>query len=204
MLKLQQFVCDFAEGLREADRERPVARSMRSGIAFAAGIGPHTEAATVALVMTQLRQRWPERYENFEIGVPYPKIKRQRCDLCIGTAPSWDWAVEVKLLRMLGDNGQPNDNMLMHILSPYPAHRSALTDCRKLLGAGLGKRNAILIYGFEHSDWPLEPAIAAFEALARATFTLGPRCTAAFDGLIHRVHDRGAIFAWELHSESHA
>jgi len=27
----------------------------------------------------------------------------------------------------MGDNGKPNDNMLMHILSPYPAHRSALT-----------------------------------------------------------------------------
>ena len=23
----------------------------------------------------------------------------------------------------------PNDNILMHILSPYPAHRSAVTDC---------------------------------------------------------------------------
>ena len=30
-------------------------------------------------------------------------------------------------LRLKGDNGKPNDNMLMHILSPYPQHRSALT-----------------------------------------------------------------------------
>ena len=28
---------------------------------------------------------------------------------------------EVKMLRLMGDNGKPNDNMLMHILSPYPA-----------------------------------------------------------------------------------
>jgi hypothetical protein len=34
--------------------------------------------------------------------------------------------------RILGDNGKLNDNMLMHILSPYPQHRSAVTDCNKL------------------------------------------------------------------------
>jgi hypothetical protein len=37
------------------------------------------------------------------------------------------------MLRLMGDNGKPNDNMLMHILSPYPAHRSAVTDCAKLV-----------------------------------------------------------------------
>ncbi len=41
------------------------------------------------------------------------------------------------MLRLMGDNGKANDNMLMHILSPYPSHRSALTDCEKLLGAWL-------------------------------------------------------------------
>jgi hypothetical protein len=57
-------------------------------------------------------------------------------------SPDWSWAIEVKLLRLLGDNGKPNDNILMHILSPYPAHRSAFTDCTKLLGAPLGRRKA--------------------------------------------------------------
>lgn len=36
-------------------------------------------------------------------------------------------AVEVKMLWLMGDNGKTNDNMIMYILSPYPAHRSALT-----------------------------------------------------------------------------
>jgi hypothetical protein len=34
----------------------------------------------------------------------------------------------VKMLRLMSDNNKPNDNMLMHILWPYLAHRSALTD----------------------------------------------------------------------------
>jgi hypothetical protein len=35
-------------------------------------------------------------------------------------SPSWEWAIEIKMPRLMGDNGKPNDNMLMHILSPYP------------------------------------------------------------------------------------
>jgi len=102
------------------------------------------------------------------------------------------------MLRMLGDNGKPNDNILMHILSPYPAHRSALTDCEKLLASVLGAAKAILIYGYDHDEWPLETAIEAFEALANTKVKLGPREFAGFDGLVHPIHTRGGVYAWRL------
>lgn len=70
------------------------------------------------------------------------------------------------MLRLMGDNGKPNDNMLMHILSPYPADRSALTDCSKLLTSGPGDRQAVIIYGFDYPGLPMDPAIEAFETLA--------------------------------------
>jgi hypothetical protein len=69
-------------------------------------------------------------------------------------------------LRLMGDNGKLNDNMVMNILSPYRAHRSALTDCTKLLAARLGIRKAILIYGYDYPGWPMDPAIEALETLA--------------------------------------
>lgn len=65
------------------------------------------------------------------------------------------WAIEVKLLRFLGDNGKVNDNILMHILSPYEAHHSAVTDCVKLATSGFLQRKAIIIIGFEAERWPL-------------------------------------------------
>lgn len=114
------------------------------------------------------------------------------------TTPDWEWAVEAKMLRMLGDNGKLNDNMLMHILSPYPAHRSALTDCEKLVISGLPGRKAILIFGYEYDGWDMTPAIEAFETLARERVRLGPRSSAPFVGLVHPVHQRGAVFAWEI------
>ncbi|MEW6181107.1 MAG: hypothetical protein AB1522_14420 [Chloroflexota bacterium] len=45
-----------------------------------------------------------------------------------------------------------NDNTLMHILSAYPAHRSALNDCVKLSESILAPNKAILIYGYEDDE----------------------------------------------------
>jgi len=102
------------------------------------------------------------------------------------------------MLRLLGDNGRPNDNMVTHILSPYPAHNSALTDCAKLLASQLGIHKAILIYGFDYSRLPMDPPIEAFEVLASRDVKLASCTVAAFDGLIHPVHQRGRVFGWEV------
>ncbi len=102
------------------------------------------------------------------------------------------------MIRMLGDNGKPNDNLPTHILSPYPQHRSAVTDCEKLVGSGLGKRQAILIYGYDSEAYPLEGLVDAFEVLASHRFRLDEPVSAEFEGLVHPVHQRGAVVAWEL------
>ncbi len=197
-ISIDSFVADVAQAIERIDATRPVALNQRSKEPYQPGIGPHTESATVALIMGELRMQHGDRYAAFEVGVSYPAIKRQKCDLCLGTAPSWSWAIEIKLFRFLGDNGQPNDNILMHILSPYAEHRSALTDCTKLVRSGLAGRKAIVIYGFDAEDWPLGPAIDAFELLAAARVRLGTRAESRFGGLVHPVHAAGSVFGWEI------
>lgn len=199
-LDLATFVSDFAAGLAAADAIRPQASNQRTGSLFQPGIGPHTEEQTVQRVMEQLNQLHPPRYDSrWKTGLPYATIgSRKKCDLCLGNPPNWDWAIEVKMLRFLGDNGMPNDNILMHILSPYPAHRSSLTDCEKLLDSGIQGRKAILIYGYDSDDWPLEPAITAFEVLARSRVCLGPCASKPFFNLVHPYHRSGQVFAWEI------
>jgi hypothetical protein len=193
---LEEIVRDFAAGMKAADAKRPVAQSARSQRTYLPGLGPFSEALTVKLVMNELQQMYLERYRNCALEVSYPEQSRSKCDLCIGTAPCWDWAIEVKMLRLLGDNGLPNDNMLMHILSPYAEHHSALTDCEKLVASALMGKKAILIYGYECKQRPMECAIAAFEKLAG----LDPanRFYASADGLIHPVHQHARVFAWSL------
>lgn len=206
MRTIPQIVNDFAVAIKAADARRPQAVNVRSKEAFQPGIGPHSEAKTIELVAREMISGNPEVYsDRIATGVPYPDMPRQKCDLCLGIPPQWEWAIEVKMLRMLGDNGKLNDNILMHILSPYPEHRSALTDCEKLSASSLGKNTAILIYGYDHPDWPLTPAIDAFERLASARVYLGPRAAAEFGSLIHPVHSSGSVFAWALEgTEAHA
>lgn len=106
--------------------------------------------------------------------------------------------MEGKLLRLKGDNGKPNDNMLMHIVSPYPQHRSALTDCIKMAKSHLPGVRVVIIIGYSYPDLPLEPAIRAFETLAQSEVRLGKRHEAQFCDLKHPVHREGSIMAWRV------
>lgn len=195
-LDLHAVVDDFAQGIHEIDQLEPVWTSARTGSSYQAGIGPHPETETVRLVMERLHETKPERYPCFALGVAYPGQSRQKCDLTINDPP-W-WAIEIKMFRLMGDNGKPNDNMLMHILSPYPVHRSALTDVEKLRASTFNCRQAILIYGFDYPGLPMEPAIAAFEKLADTDGSLSGRVEAHFQDLVHPIHKQGRVVAWEV------
>jgi hypothetical protein len=193
---LQRLTEDLAAAVISVDAAHPVAKNKRSGVSFEAGLGPHSEAETLALVFGEVRRAQPHIYIDLTTSVPYPNNPRQRCDVKLITREG-PLFIEGKLLRLKGDNGKPNDNMLMHILSPYPQHRSALTDCVKLGSSGIVDGKAIVLIGYTYDDMPLDPAICAFETLASGK--IGPRAEAVFSGLCHRVHCSGKVMAWLVH-----
>ena len=188
--------------MKLVDARMPTAVSSRGGGSYQPGIGPHSEARTVELVLAEM-EGWPASPYVGKVAaeIRYPRTLRSRCDLCLGTPPEWDWAIEIKMLRLMGDNGKPNDNILMHILSPYPVHRSALTDCEKLLASGLAGRKGILIYGYDYEGFPMDPAIEAFEVLAARRVALSVRVEAAIEGLVHPIHKSGRVFGWEIEAK---
>jgi hypothetical protein len=192
---LQRLTDHLAAAVKVVDAEMPVARNKRSGVPFAAGLGPHSEAETFDLIFREAERAHPDAYLSVASSVPYPNVPRQRCDLKI-TTPKMTLYVEGKLLRLKGDNGKPNDNMLMHILSPYPQHRSALTDCIKLSMSGFDGERTIVILGYDYADMPLEPAILAFEKLASGL--IGERSETSFERLCHTVHCYGKVMAWPV------
>jgi len=102
------------------------------------------------------------------------------------------------MLRLMGDNGKVNDNMLMHILSPYPQHRSAVTDTRKLVRSGFTGQKALLIFAYEYPDFPSQPAIDAFESLSRQLRKHQRRSIAAISGLIHPIHTGATVYGWDI------
>lgn len=130
--------------------------------------------------------------------LPYVTTPKQKCDLSFGDPPLW--AIEVKMARFKGNNGKPDDTSLKDLLSPYEADRSALTDCLKLARDPLADRKALIVYGFDYPERPMDPAIEALELLARQQVELGPRETATLGPLVHPVHSLGRVFGWEVAS----
>lgn len=192
-MEVAEVVEFLALGIKRADARRPVGANKRSGLPYQAGVGPHTESETITLALAEVSNEMSVQVRR---EIPYPAAVRSRCDVVLdGPDP---WAVEIKMLRLMGDNGKPNDSILMHILSPYPAHRSALTDCVKLLDSGFACRKGLVIFGYDYPGWPMDPAIEAFQSLASRTVTLGDVASASFDQLIHPVHVAGRVFGWEL------
>jgi hypothetical protein len=187
----------LAHAVQTVDARLPIAVNKRTGAAFGAGLGPHSETETFKLIVDEARATEPRWLIDAAFSIPYPESPRQKCDLKLST-PTGDLFVEGKLLRLKGDNGKPNDNMLMHIVSPYPQHRSALTDCTKLAKSHLPGVKVVTIVGYSYPDLPLQPAIRAFETLARNEVRLGKRHEAQFRDLRHSVHREGSVVAWRV------
>jgi hypothetical protein len=199
---LEKLVSGLAQAVLAVDARLPLAVNKRTGMSFGAGLGPHSETETFRLIVEEARAGDPSWFTEVGFDLPYPSSPRKKCDLML-TTPAGVLFVEGKLLRLKGDNGKPNDNMLMHILSPYDQHRSALTDCTKLSRSELAGTKAVVIVGYDYPDLPLEPAIRAFELLARNNVTLGRRYQARFCNLNHAVHVGGSVFAWSVEAAFH-
>ena len=190
---LQRLVDDFSAALKNVDSRRPQSKKWQPGI------GPHDETAVVRLVAEEMACIDSELYSNYELEVQYSDSK-DRCDYCIGTKPRFDFAIEIKALRMLGDKGfvpQGRDSV-SKILSPYPKDKSSITDCTKLIQGNLSDCSIILIYAYDAPNHPMLDLIECFEVLAQRVVNLGPRHSSPFTDLVHPVHKDGAIFAWEV------
>lgn len=174
-MELSELALRFATALHAADAKRPF-HTTRTGRQYQPGIGPHPENVTMRLVLDEFSAE-PTAPRSGQF-IPYPKSPRSKCDLWIGTGP--EWVIEVKMARLDGDNGKPDDTAVGQILSPYASDHSALSDCAKLAGADFTARTAVMIYGFQSKQRRVEILIDSFELLASAAVALADRHTAAF------------------------
>ena len=192
MIPLEQFIQDFANAVIAADHTRPQTVDPETGALAKPGIGPLPDAEALRLIARELELAVPSAFAgSISLDVPYPDAPDQTCSLCIGAAPEWAFAAEVRMLRYVSEDGRLNDNILAH-------HRAAVASCVRLAASPLGASKAVIIYGFDDRQWPLDPAIDGFERLARAKVELGSRCEAKFDNLWHPVYARGRAFGWTI------
>lgn len=111
----------------------------------------------------------PDELPNYSqdwLEIRYPD-HRGKCDLCIRGEgyssdfgePPFEWAIEMKYVRFIGDNGKNNDYGVTKVASPYRKDRSSVLDAERLKGFDLASRKAIVMYGFEFDSESYSHAI---------------------------------------------
>ena len=193
MEDFKKIISDFALSIKKIDSTKPVYVSQRKNKnVYKPGIGPHTETATINLVVNELKQ--DKFYTKIEREIKYPN-SRKSCDLKFNINNKILFS-EVKMMRIMGDNNKANDNIFMHIFSPYEKQNSALTDGLKLLKSGFDGEKSIIIYGYDYDDFPIEKTISLFEKTTKDFFNISERYSASFEKLVHPVHTRGSVYGW--------
>jgi hypothetical protein len=106
------------------------------------------------------------------------------------------------MARPYNNNGTIFEHWSENVLHPYEGNTSALGDCLKLLSSGVSERKAVIIFGYERAppSVKLDAAIRGFEILAKEVMNLrlSNRIDELRDGLIHPVHQRLRVFAYEV------
>ncbi len=89
-----------------------------------------------------------------EKEVPYPNLPRARCDLRFSSVgwkgPLPEWAIELKRIQFVGDNGKNNDHNVQKMLSPYLKDRSLVHDVERMRQYPLAHHHAVIGYAFSY------------------------------------------------------
>jgi len=160
-LPLKQIVDDFALALKAVDESKP--RGVSKARVYLPGVGPLSESVAVSKALNYLKTTKVGAYSGARES-RYPN-SAMLCDLLIPN----QWAIEFKLGRPFGDNGEEAEHWSENLLHPYPGNTSLIGDCLKLINSGFSERKAVIVLGYEH-DPPkiqIEPTIKSFEIIMR-------------------------------------
>jgi hypothetical protein len=165
---LQTIVDRIAEGLTVIDAQDEGGRSnRRTGEPYLQGLKTMSEHE----VTTGLVKWWPIAHpEDFGARleavseIPYPKSPRDRCDIFIREIATEKpvWAIEVKHIALVGDNGKNNDYGVTKMLSPYLKDRSLRHDMIRLRDSGFGCNSASVVYSFSYSSQSTKEALSRY------------------------------------------
>lgn len=158
----------FAELLPLADANAPTGRvSPRTGSAYLPGVASLDETGVRDLLVETWVNTSPEEFEpvgTIDTEVPYPGLPRARCDMVLSSA-GWtglqpEWAIELKRIQFVGDNGKNNDFNVQKMLSPYLKDRSLIHDIERMRNHPMAARHAVIGYAFSYDFATCDVAIS--------------------------------------------
>lgn len=130
--------------------------SKKTGVFYSPGVPSMTESDFTKKLAAWWSNAFPKDIVSGHSLItehPYPRWHgRGNCDLAIVDEDANAlWAIEVKRIQFVGDNGKNNDFGLAKVLSPYNKDRSLVHDVLRLRSSKLAIHSAVVAYGFEYS-----------------------------------------------------
>ncbi len=128
---IEAIVQDIADALKGIDS---------SGVPFKhyqPGVGPYAEVALLKQVAA--------RFNDIPGYSGCVSVRQRTPDLLIRR----QWALEVKLARPFGDNGEPAEDWSVNLLHPYEGSTSLLGDCLKLRGLACSEQKGVVAIGYD-------------------------------------------------------
>ena len=158
----------FAEGLTYVDAHTSIVSYPR-GIATQPPYLPGVPTMHERDVASEFMDWWIEKYPAdinpsyaHQLEVPYPNLARASCDIVFSSDGTWmpepEWAVEIKRIQLVGNNGNNNDYGLAKVLSPFFKDRSLAHDLRRQQKHAFARNHACIGYVFSYSFETLEEA----------------------------------------------
>lgn len=165
-MELAHILKRIAEGLIFVDKNSEIYNESRNGIKYLPGLTTIYEPQCAKELMDWWVTRYPSDFKSTEkvyVNYSYPEHPGNKCDI-VFTADKIneekpEWAIELKKIAFLGDNGKNNDYGPSKLISPFLKDRSVAHDITKLKEADISRKKAVIGYGFNYSEKSLKVAL---------------------------------------------
>ena len=196
-MRFDEIVKAVADVLQDLDSECPTDQAK-----YQPGIGPFREVRLVKEVSERLTKRGISGQGVVARTHKTPDMSVRAADDSFATET---WALEFKIVRPFGDNGNDAENWSQNLLHPYEGNVSLMGDALKLLGLSDPKHSGLLAICYQH-DPPLvdlEPLLTSFELISQCVLNipLGQRIEENRLGLVHPVHQVVRCVGWQLEGQ---
>ena len=156
------------EGLEYIDINTQIINSNRRdrNIVYLRGLKTLFETQVTQELVNWWQFSYPNDFNNtypLTTEHPYPDNNNAHCDLVFSSMgyieARFEWAIELKYIQLVGDNGKNNDHTIQKVLSPYLKDRSLFHDVDRLNGSQISEKKAVIGFGFEYDNYILQSLI---------------------------------------------
>ena len=193
-MRFDSIIKSIADILKDFDTERPIDQSR-----YRPGIGPFRESQLVRQVAERLTGRGVsgERAVAQTHRTPDMSIRSPEQQSGLDS-----WAIEFKIVRPFGDNGNEAEDWSQNLLHPYIGNVSLIGDALKITGLDDYQCKGLVAICYQHESpqIDLEPLVASFELISRNVMhiPLGERIEEKRSGLVHPIHQMVRCIGWQL------